>query len=117
VSSDVNIKLVEPALSVVLDRDRRRRAVELGVGVGALFLSGPAFGSFTRPFIDALRVDVRPFVKLPRLYGVMLRGTLTVFPRGFNSADFGAIPDSPDRPSEAQFSLAVSYDFRPALLR
>jgi hypothetical protein len=119
-TTDKTVNLKSFAFSLDL---RLHRALDVGVGGGVSRFSGEAFRSFTRLSLDALRVTWRPvglFVKkdavpVPWLGGlkfsardlVQVKMRATLFPSGFDAADFGA-GGTFDEPADLLLGYSVS---------
>jgi hypothetical protein len=117
-TADTTVNLKSYAFSLDL---RLHRAVDVGVGGGVNRFSGEAFRSFTRFSLDALRVTWRPVglflekdaiqlgqgvkLSLRDLLQVKMRATL--FPEGFDAADFGA-SGTFDEPADLLLGYSVS---------
>jgi hypothetical protein len=93
---DVKLTTLLPSVSW-----RPTRSLELTVGGGVFWFSGPQFASFHRVVLEPLRADVKPLAAINQARGadpvwwdelVSLRGGFLIVPRGFDARDFGAIP-------------------------
>ena len=115
---DVKITTVEPSFWL-----RPYRAVELGSGVGVAWFGGPGFDSFTRVYLKPIQLDVKPIALLHKngRYGdkdetVAVRVGMTIFPAGFESKDFGALPGfKVDR--DILFNWGIVFDLDPLFSR
>ena len=107
---DLRLLLVELMASVHVDPNLDRDLLELGFGVGVLMMSGPAFDSFTRVFIEPIRADFRPFGWAGRAGVIVLRGSIMVVPQGFDANDFGATPGSFHVSREVLPTFGIFFD-------
>lgn len=111
VDSTVHQIMIEPTVTMHLDPDLNRDFLDVGFGVGVLFVRGPAFENFSRAFIEPIRWEIRPFAFTGRRgSGIGVRAALTLVPRGFDAADFGAIPGSFHVSSDLVPTFGVSFD-------
>ena len=111
VSNRVFLIAIEPSVSVNLSRVAHTDRIELGFGVGVFIFRGPALETFSRVFIEPIRVDYRPFTK-PGWNRLIVRGSAMVLPRGFAPQDFGAISGPVNSAAEIRPQLGVTVDLR-----
>lgn len=90
------------------------RAFEVGAGVGVAWFDGDLFGTTSKLMLQPVRVTLKPLALFGehRALGILqLRGVGTVFPGGFDAADFGAIPGSWRAGTEFLPTFQVVLDF------
>jgi hypothetical protein len=111
----VRITTVEPSFWV-----RPIRGLETGSGIGLAWFTGPAFESFRRVYLKPIQVDLKPIALVlankNKPYGskdeaFVVRLGMMVFPEGFDSADFGALPGfRSDRDILFNFGFVLDLD-------
>jgi hypothetical protein len=97
-------------------------SIEIGVGAGILWFSGPAFESFSRGFFEPVRIDVKPLALASELIArghpewtevLSVRAGAIVTPHGFSAEDFGAVPGTFQTSREVLRTFAVFIDLEP----
>jgi hypothetical protein len=106
----VRMTTLEPSFWV-----RAKPWMEVGSAAGVAWFSGPGFDSFPRLYLKPLQIDLKPLA-FGKRYGtdnevLVLRLSAMVFPEGFDSADFGALPGfKTDRDLVANIGVILDLD-------
>jgi hypothetical protein len=111
VDTSVHLAIIEPTFSVHLAPNLDNDWVKLDIGAGVFLLSGPAFNSFSRAFMEPIRAEFRPLAKVPYLKALILRGAIIVVPQGFDATDFGAIPGTFHTSGDVLKSAGIFVDW------
>jgi hypothetical protein len=100
---------------------RPNRSVEIGAGGGVLRFRGPVFESFSRFFVEPLKVDIKPIALIKEAGGakhwtdelVTIRAGHLIVPQGFEAADFGAVPGTFQTSSDVLLTFGFVFDLDP----
>ena len=98
----VTMTKFEPSLSMFLDTTKY---VEITRGLGVMMVSGSGFDSFQHFYWTPLRVTITPGQK-----ALSVRLGFIIMPKGFDAADFGAIPGTFHTDKEVLGTASLSID-------
>jgi hypothetical protein len=106
--TDVNMTKVEPSFVW----RAHPKVLDIGVGAGLFVFNGPAFKTFSRFFIEPIRVDLRPFNK-KYWDSIVFKAGVIIVPVGADARDFGAVPGTYHRDREFLWTVGVGVDLNP----